>query len=218
MDYSKIDKSEMLAINSRTLHYRLKSFINACNMTSFMDNYNMLINGYEYPELGDYVERPKKQANLTWDYDEKIGDVIFFSGTYDNLKFMFANYLRNDKNTKKINNLPCYVKLVKTINDVSYELNIKTMDAPKHYFKLVKNESVKVEFYANILEFSKILNIVRAFVNDPEKVFNTYYEIIGKKIKTITNGDLNKVIEKEGKIEEPGNKFVKKIKMITNND
>ena len=73
-------------------------------------------------------------------------------------------------------------------------------------------------FYANVMDFSKILKLVESFVYNPVLVFNTYNEIEKKYYHTYTYNELSKVAMQDEKLDKPMGKIKKMIKRITNND
>ena len=208
-------------LDSKTLNYRLNGFIYACGMDLSDGTNKQLVGGYELPLFERTLTDSNNRVLLTWTRDTEKGDGVILDGEYNDLKCLFINYYEKDKNKNKVNQLPFIVSMKKKVDDTYYMLRMETDLAPRVQFYLatlngdVLNETV---FYASVLEFSKILRIVQAFNNDPEMVFSKYAHTFDNKKVFFASRELNSVMQNDKKLDEPYSKFVKKIKMITNND
>ena len=110
---------------------------------------------------------------------------------------------------------------MKTIDQDIYGLNIETIDRLRTKFVIHKTRELKsnflydeVVFYANVLDFSTILKLVKSFVYNPVLVFNTYSEINEKYKTVLKTSDLNKGIMQDENLDKPVNGIRKKIKSI----
>lgn len=209
-------------LNSKTLEYRINGFIYACNFNLdsdkcdkkrfLLDNmyYNGLVFNPEEDEECDFVIKRK--------YDVKNGDYFYMVGHSKDLNFVFNNYYGKKHIDNRVLDIPFDITLDKQFNDIVYQIIIETNSGINTKFIIIKENSEKLCFYANILDFSKVLNIVKSFVINPEIVYTTYNEIKNNKRIDFSNTELNEVINKDEKLEKPAGKFVKKLKMIANND
>ena len=211
--------------NNKTFEYRINGFARACNM----HNIEVLRNS------GVLFNTKKKNDDIkyyivasTGGKSEK-GYGVTLSGYYGDLSFTFTNYRNLNKDIiridRKILELPFSISLFKNIDKDIYHLEIETINGMETKFTITKSRdlknkilSSKVSFYANVLDFSKILKLVKSFVYNPILVFNTYNEVINSKKITITNSDLNKAILQDENLDKPVSKIKKKIKNIIGNN
>ena len=222
MIMEKINSSKILSdislygeLNSKTLEYRVSGFLYACGVHKE--------NNYEYKPLID-IENGKAQRGTTFclnendklsvlvtkKRDSSYGDYINLEGESEDISFTFNNYYGNKKIDKKILEIPFFIE----IRNHDYILKIKTIEKERVEFYIEDSSICRyTHFYANILDFSKILKLVKSFVNDPEFVYSTYEEIMDNKKVTFTNGDIAKAIENDDKLDKPISKIMKKIKI-----
>jgi hypothetical protein len=140
-------------------------------------------------------------------------------GNYNDIEVSFTNFTDKDKNYNKINELPFRLSIVKNFNDYIYTMDIVTIANPKVKFIIRKNSEkmmlpLVISFYANILDFSLILKLVKSFVVNPELVHTNYSEIIKQKSTGFTNGDLIKGITNDESLDEPVKGFKKLIRSL----
>lgn len=213
------------AFNNKTLRYRINGFAYACNMRdigitrragvlfngSGLNNYrnNKVINEHSY-----FISTSESS-------DKKVKSVSL-SGQYNDLSFSFVNYYDHEKKLdRKIVDLPFSISLEKKVDDYTYQFDVKTDNGDRVKFiftkyKEDKNRTLRdeVAFYANVLDFSKILKIVKSFVYNPQLVFNTYNEIMQQQHIVFTNNMLDKMVMQDANLDKPMGKIKKKIKSI----
>ena len=213
-----IDIYKIEELDSKTLIYRIDGFMEACNMNLEKSICQKVISSstkaYINNTTFDYNQT--YSVNFAYIYDYENGKSFTVSGNYEDIDFCFINYYEKDKNKNRIIEIPFSLVIEKKINDTKYVIRMTSRINKQVEFSIMKNDE-KLRFYANIIDFSKVLNIIKSFVNDPEILFNKYDEIMNKKRVIFTNGDLNKGFDDDKKFEKPYCGFVKKIKMISNN-
>ena len=209
-------------LNSKTMEYRINNFIYACGFDLNNDKCEKTMfkfeNGYQHGLIFNRDEENECVFLAKRKYDSKRKDYLYMEGRRKDLEFVFNNYYGKKKIDKRVIDLPFDIYLKKKINDDEYKLIINTLTGIENKFVISKNDNQELCFYANILDFSKILKIVKSFVINPEFVLNAYIETRNEKRISFVYSELNKAIETDDKFEKPGNKFVKKLRMITNND
>lgn len=206
-------------LDSKTLTYRIDGFIDACgmNLEDSVFEKKISVTFAPYVSKTSDVDGMEYNVNFAYHYDCDRGKYFVILGDYNDLSFMLANYYDKDKNYKKVIEIPFSLVVEKTINDFKYRISLESTFNQQVEFIIAKDNET-IHFYANIIDFSKVLNLVHSFVIDPEIVFNIYSEIINNKKVVFTNGDLNKAIEYDEKFEKPVNGIVKKLKFVTNNE
>ena len=211
--------------NNKTLIYRINGFARACNMHNIgvLGNSGVLFNTKKKSDdIKYYIV-----ANTSLKSEKGYG--VNLSGYYGDLNFTFTNYRDLNKDISKIDRkileLPFSISLFKNIDKDTYHLEIETVNDMETKFTITKSRdhknkilSSKVSFYANVLDFSKVLKLVKSFVYNPILVFNTYIEVVNNKKITITNSDLNKGIMQDECLDKPMGKIKKLVQRITNND
>ena len=220
---------KMTELDSVTLAYCINGFMYACNVDTDNAIYKDVITRDDY-----------KSATLTWNNDEdnhvrlsfskildkKDSTFLAINGEYKGLKFDYLNNYDNEILGKNVKYLPFVIKLVKEHEGFLYDMKMELIDKRRVVFNLKrKSNSNRILsyhrcFYANILEFSKILRIVKAFNDDPEMLFDTCNDIFINEVKpSLTNNQINKLGSKDDKLNEPvSSKIKKKIKLLLNND
>ncbi len=220
------DKNSNLAsmsslFNNKTLSYRINGFAHACKMenVAVTQNGGVLFTSKKDKKSAEYPDY-YITAN-THDGDPR-GVGVVFSGYYRDLNFVFTNFCDFKTNLNhKIKELPFSIVLIKTIDKETYRLQIETIKDVETKFIINKSREYKdktinsnVTFYANVLDFSQVLKLVKAFVYNPVLVFETYNGIKNNKKTVFTNNDLNKGIMQDEKLDKPTGKLKKKIKSI----
>ncbi len=210
--------------SSKTLTYRIDGFMKACKMDLSDSKCFKLTNSQGFPYISKCLETLEKNyyINFTRNKDQDKGRNLVLMGKYNNLSFMFTNYIDKDKNKNKINNLPFHIAIGKKENDFKYQMEI--VSGLDYRVKItLKKEGEKVSlpnaitFQVNIIDFSKVLCLVESFVDDPQMVISKYSEIINNKAFIITNKDLEKGITINKELEVPVKGFQKLIKFISRN-
>ena len=112
-------------------------------------------------------------------------------------------------------------RMLKLVDNDNYILNIETVNGVETRFTFSKYREYKKRiisytrtFYANVLDFSTILKLIKAFVFNPQLVFTTYNEIMDSKKKTLTGGDVKKAIIKDNNLDEPFGKVKKLMRKV----
>lgn len=221
--------------NNKTLRYRINGFAYACGMkninvlklTAIEKKYWLDKEPYKEIELDSGVifstygnKRTCEGPNYFISVN-KYKHSIIISGYYNDLSFAFTNYYDNKNIDKRVVELPFSISLAILIDKDNYTLNIDTVRGVETKFTISKYREFKKRttsstrtFYANVLDFSNVLKLVKSFVYNPQLFFNTYSGIIESKKTVITNGDLNKGIMDDEKLDKPVGKIMKKIKSI----
>ncbi len=218
--------------NNKTLTYRINGFALACKMDNIQIK-NKAVTSHSIAEntkleqISNTIESDKNNDGSNYFIavnkgNEQIkGKFVTISGHYDDLNFSFTNYYGKKNINKKIVEIPFQISLVKAINQDNYILNIETIDGIETQFILNKYReykkrsiSNKIVFYANILDFSNILKLVKSFVYNPQIVFDTYNEIKESKKITFTNSELTSAIMQNKMLDKPDGKVTKKIKKL----
>lgn len=201
--------------DNKTLRYRINGFAYACGMKdiNITGESDLLVGSRENNE---YFISVNKSNSLKF-------NMIKLSGNYGDLNFSFVNYYNKEKLDKKIVNLPFSIKLIKVVDSYSYELNVETVEKYRTKFSIHRYCEFKdrtltdnISFYANVLEFSEILKLTKAFIYNPKLVFNTYNEIMEQKKVVFTNSDLNKGLMQDEKLDAPAGKIKKLFRRCFN--
>ena len=227
-------------LNNKTLRYRVNGFAYACGMKDIGATKLVAIDTYWLNSLGPSKEVDVNNAAIFSTLGNKrtcegpnyfisinknehglFGKNIIISGYYNDLSFAFTNYYDNKNIDKKVVELPFSISLAILIDEDNYTLNIETVRGVETKFTISKYREFKKRttsrmqtFYANVLDFSNVLKLVKSFVYNPQLLFNTYNSIIESKKTVITNGDLNKGIMDDERLDKPVGKIKKKIKAI----
>ncbi len=208
-------------LESKTLEYRINGFIKACDMDL---EKGVLSKDFSHSNI-EYVYTKNEEIEKPFDLkffrsnNEKEGSSLTLMGNYNDIEVSFTNFTNKDKNYNKINELPFRLSIVKNFNDYIYTMDIVTIANPKVKFIIRKNSEkmmlpLVISFYANILDFSLILKLVKSFVVNPELVHTNYSEIIKQKSTGFTNGDLIKGITNDESLDEPVKGFKKLIRSL----
>lgn len=194
-------------LDSKTLEYRINSFIKACgiNLENGIITKDISSNKLEYANIKCNEENYSINFYRTFSYE--LGSGFTLLGEYQDLELSFINYYKKDKNKKKINNLPFKISVDKKIDDCSYTLDITgNKNRVKFIISMNKAKSMLpsvISFYANVLDFGVILRLVNAFVTNPELVIDSYSEVIKKNSACFTNTDLYKGVSQDNSLDEP---------------
>ena len=189
--------------NNKTLRYRINAFAYACNMED-IDNKNFKVS---------------KHINA-------LGTSIILGGEYQDLHFNFTNYYKKEKLDKKIIDIPFGLSLTKKVNQDLYGLNIDTDNGKKTQFTIYRYCSMNnpdketicddVRFVTNIVDFSQVLKLIKAFVSNPKLVFDTYNEINYKFERFYKQDDFEKGIIDDEKLDKPTGKLKNLVKKVKN--
>lgn len=212
--------------HNNTLKYRINGFAHACRMENLnlVESTGILFNTLGNKKHKDDNDIPIYLISITKGKNEVKN--IYFStikGQYDDLSFVFTNYFTKKIMNKKIYDIPFEISLVKNVDKYIYDLSIETVNKEETRFTIrkyreLRNETLssKLVFYANIMDFSNILKLVKSFVYNPELVFLTYNEINEQKKTIFTANSVNKGIMEDINLDKPCNKIAKLVKRITN--
>lgn len=194
-------------LNSKTLKYRINGFLKACNMNLENSTCTKDIGDFKIEYINKNNQEEQYNINFYFGSNDK-GNNITISGNYNDLNFRFTNYYDGDKNYGKINELPFYISLKNRYQDFKYDMEVATHNKSRTKFIIRKYTDKMlvpyiITFQANVLDFSIILKLVKAFVSNPELVFTSYSDVMDKKNPTLTCGDLNKGIIEDESLDEP---------------
>lgn len=200
-------KYKVAELNSKTLKYRINGFLKACNMNLENSICTKDISDFKLEYVNKNNQEEQYNINFYLSYNDK-GNNVTMSGDYNDLNFRYINYYDNDKNYNKINEIPFYIDLKKEYEDFKYELEVITLNKSRTRFIIRKSNDKMllpyiIMFQANVLDFSIILKLVKAFVSHPELVFKSYKDVMDKKNPTLTCGDLGKGIIEDDSLDEP---------------
>ena len=217
--------------DNKTFRYRINGFAYACGIKdiSIVKNAGTLFDTEGFNNL-NVIKSDNAGYLIAVNKNEyPTGKTVTLTGQYEDLNFTFTNYRVLNKDISKIDRkileLPFSISLFKNIDKDTYHLEIETVNDMETKFTITKSRdhknkilSSRVSFYANVLDFSKVLKLVKSFVYNPILAFNTYIEVINNKKITITNSDLNKGIMQDECLDKPMGKIKKLVRRITNND
>lgn len=211
-------------LKSKTLSYRIDGFTLACRLDLSNSICEKLVSPNFLPYINKKMVEDETNYNINFarGYDNN-GKYFIMLGKYNELNILFKNYFDEDKNLKKINNLPFEISLGEIYNDFAYQLKIISEDGMRAKFEVTKSKegeslSQNLYFYGNIMHFSRILRIVRSFRDNPEIVFKTYNDEMKKQKIVFTSNILDKMAEKDETFDEPTGKKGKILKKLLNND
>lgn len=211
----------VLELESKSLSYRIDSFIYACDM-DLSDS--LCVKGISKTRA-EYINKKKDTGNFQYDinftrgYDHEKGNYFVLLGKYNDLVLLFANYFDKDKNKSRINEIPFHISLGKIYNDYAYQICFETVTASRVKITIKKSKEDEmipnsIVFQTNISDFSKVLKLVKSFVRNPELVYITYDEIMNRKEIMFTSSDFDVAIINDPKLDEPINKIEKILKKI----
>ena len=217
--------------NNKTLSYRINGFAYACNMNDLNVPDNKTIKDDKvYYGYNQVLFNTKKDSTAYYivvnpSDNKSYANGITISGYYNDLNFSFTNFYSLKENlNRNILELPFDISLYKNIDNDTYHLQIKTTNGIETKFTITKSREYKdktissnVNFYANVLDFSKVLKLIKSFVYNPKLVFTTYNEILHKKKIAINNGDLNKGLMQDNNLDKPTCKIKSIVKKIIGN-
>ncbi len=207
-------------LNNKTLRYRINGFARACNMQDIgvLGNSGVLFNASGFDRYGNRQTSDEHSYFISLnEHDRLYGKCITLKGQYEDLSFTFINHCdRKVKLDKRIVDLPFSISLEKKIDDDTYKLDIDTIEGVRTKFSLRKYREFKnqtlhddIAFYANVMDFSKILKIVKGFVYNPKLCFDTYDEVMREQKIVFTNNMLNKMVMQDEKLDKPMSKVKK---------
>lgn len=216
------DKYQVEELNSKTLEYRINGFIYACNM----DLANSECVKYVSPNRTQFINKrndDKYDIHFTRLCDREKGNSFVLLGKYGKLNILFINYFAEDKRKGRINEIPFCVSLGTMYNNLAYQLDMNTISKSRVKLvlkKIKEGEMIPniINFEVNINDFSKVLKLVKSFVNNPELVFVAYREILNRKNVVFTNRELDVGLVVDEKLDKPTSKTQKILRKLTNND
>ena len=219
--------------NNKTFTYRINGFAHACGMKELDTSDRKTIKDgkvyYGYNQVLFNKKRGRKEGSDTNYYivvntsnNNPYGYGVTISGYYDDLNFSFTNYYDLNKDLdRKIWELPFNITLYKNIDKDIFYLNIETVCDMQTKFTISKSREYKdktvssnISFYANILDFSNILKLVKSFVYNPKLMYTTYNEIIKSRKIVLNSNEINKGIMQDEALDKPVSKVIKKVNKI----
>ncbi len=221
-------------LDNKTLRYRINGFAYACGIENveipssysmdsgkvLSNNIGVIFNSNKKKELHG---QPHYYISVM-ENSSPISKCVTLNGEYGSLTFDFTNYYQKDKLDKKIVDIPFSISLNKVINKDTYRFDIETVDGIRTKFKIGKfhhfNDHTlhdEVVFYANVMDFSTVLKLIKSFANNPVLVFDTYNEIRNNKELLFTCGNVNKAICEDTNLDKPVGKIKKIVKTILKN-
>ena len=210
--------------NNKTFRYRINGFAHACHMHDIgvFSNSSVLFNCEGFSKLGNKKTSEEHSYFIsTSASNSQKGKSITLSGQYNDLIFSFINYYNKEKLDKKIIDLPFFISLIRTIDEITYKFTMETVDGARTKFMIIKSREFKNEtlhddivFYANVNDFSEILKLVKSFIYNPKLVFDTYNEMMQQQHIVFTNNMLNKMAMQDTKLDKPVGKIKKIVKKI----
>ena len=162
MENNNVNLADMNELfNNKTFRYRINGFAYACKMKDIgvLGDSAVLFDsdGLTSDENKGYFISVNKNEYPT-------GKTVTLTGQYEDLHFTFINYYSKEKLDKKIVDLPFSIVLTKPIDSDTYRLEMETVEGMRTKFAIYKYREFKdrtlvddVKFYANVLDFSKIL-------------------------------------------------------------
>ena len=209
--------------NNKTLSYRINGFAHACGM----QNINVVKNaGVIFSTAKrNGLQKEDNQFEYFISVNKNNNKNSTISGNYGDLNFTFTNFHDKENLNRRILEIPFSILLIKPIDNDTYYFRIESIKKEDTRFEITKYREYKngtvssnVHFNANILDFSKILKLVKSFVYNPKLVFDTYNDIKEQKKVVFATNNVNKAIMQDEKLDKPMGKIKKFVKRITNND
>lgn len=213
--------------DNKTFRYRINGFAQACGMEdmTIFKNSGLV---FTTPKANNYdIDENKHSYFISVNENSKVyGKSITLNGQYEDLFFTFINQCGNKvKLDKKIIDVPFYISLEKKIDNDTYKFEIETVEGMRTKFYMAKYTELKGHtlhddlcFYANVMDFSKILKLVKGFVYNPQLCFNTYSEMVHQQKIVFTNNMLDKMVMQDEKLDKPKSKIKKIMQRILNSD
>lgn len=209
-------------INDKTLAYRVNGFFYACNLNIEPSTYDKSIQIFhDIYANGLICHKGESSELIVYAIKRQSidkGDFIHIVGEGEDIAFSFNNYYENKRIDRRIVEIPFDIYVNKIYEGLEYAISIESIINQEVKITLTEEDGNEIKFFANILDFGKVLNIIKAFVNNPEEVVRTYDEIFSKKKVKFTNGDLNKAIKYDEKLDKPVKGIAKVLKKITDNE
>ena len=204
-------------LDSETLRYRINGFVNACkmNLDGCISAKGISITRTPYISIENDEDGLVYDIKYFRNYKHRNGKSCVLSGKYNDIDFVFTNYFNRDRNKNRINEIPFSISLSNDYDGTGYFIGmVTTIDTMVQFIIMRFNEKQtdKIVFYSSIDDFSSVLKIVRLFVENPEKVFNIYRDIMNEKEVIFTRGELNKALSDADELDKPKVKTRKKIK------
>lgn len=201
-------------LDSNTLKYRINNFIYACNIDLEEGKYIHIINDKSrHFCIKESVDDKYRLSINIMDYlFSRESREFRLAGRNGNLFFEFINRYNDNVLRNKVMEIPFSIEL--DINRGEYVLKTATVEGERVEFNLkkrIENGYEHLRFFANILDFSNILQLVKSFVEDPKLVYDKYDEVIAEKKIVLTNTEVKKGMGSDESLEKPMNKILKKI-------
>ena len=207
-------------LESDALYYQLDMFINACNMFILKGGYSGLregSKGYKCVYKDHVDEKIKYHFEITRN-KSIMDDSLGFSGTYNDLEFSFDNYYKTRKIGNDIWSIPFVMQLRKEIGNKTYSIIIGTLNGKTQYnltqiIDTSKEQIFKhVDFYSKRDDLESSYDIIHAFAEDPERLFNTYEERMHYKTVYFNRKEIDLIQNDDLLMTNKGKTLVKKSK------
>ena len=206
-------------LNSKTLSYRINGFVYACNMKLEDAGWFKCFTQNKKPYINKHEDNKdvKYSINFGLSYDNQKGKFCAIIGKYNDLEVYFINYYDEDKKKDRINEIPFHISIKKGNNNSFYKLSINTMSRSSVYFDLEKKSEKErfpncLNFVAKNKDFSRILKLIKSFVDNPEIVFIAYNDVMSGKDIHFTKREMNAAIMEDKKLDKPTSKSAKILK------
>ena len=214
-DFGKVFSEEMhiKEISSKTLRYRINNFLKACNVDLSDKEYEKVLKQYEHVFTRGLIYNFGNEDQLSIyavkQQDNKLGDYIHMYGRSKEFSFSFDNYYENKNLDKKIVDVP--FNIIIKFNNVDYGLRMETVFHKEVAFMVTKKLQ-SISFYSSPVDFEQVLEVISAFVYNPEEVFKIYNSIYNQKRIEFSNAELNIGATNGEEFVKPSKKYVKNMK------
>ena len=209
-------------LSSPTLMYRINGFAKAMNMDLSNGKYLDIVNRshYNFARNNNDDDTYNISISKVKSDDGKYDNILKIYGSYNGFNFHYTDVYNKSINKDRILEIPFSIEI--STGDNVYNFKISSVDRERVQFTLngiIEEEDSKVEsgirqfsYYANIADFSMILESVYSFVSNPREYFKKIYQIMTKKKIVFTNADVRNamVIAGEASFDKPASGIVKK--------
>ncbi len=199
------------AFDNVTFRYRINGFAEACRMDGLFPPKKAGVI-FSTPDTSNLSDNEYKHSYFisAGENQEAYGKSITLNGQYDELFFTFINVYNKERLDTRIVDLPFYISLEKKIDENTFKITMETIAKQRTKFTLSKScefqdrtISNNIVFYANIMDFSTILKIVKSFVYNPCLVYNNYNEMMTKQKVVFTSSMVDKAAMQDENLDKP---------------
>ena len=195
------DVISVIELYSNTISYRINNFLYACNINMEDGVNKSIVNSDAYKMARKELDNNNYIEISFLNNDSKNDNKSFIlEGKVNDLAFSFINNYDVSVMKEAVKELPFNINITKYYNDFEYNLKMESVDKKRVFFRIhrkhINNNMLNSQqaFYANILDFSKILRTIKSFNNNPWAFYKTSEDILYNEIDArFTNTQINKL-------------------------